>query len=268
MLNANKKLKLIASIKSYQKKYFAKTLDDLDESGTRLLVNELLSEVLCFQPIEEIKTEYMIRGTYADYVVQAKGDRHFLVEVKALSLNLSDKHLRQTINYGANEGIEWALLTNGKDIQFYKILFNKPIESKLIFKIDLSDTTKLKENAEWLQHLHREEVVKKSLDLLWNKFMALETYTIAGLLFNNTVINFLKRELKRKFKSKFEEKEIKEALTNVICTSVNWEKVKIIGSKKVKPKDDDKVIVKVSKAMIATTMNPHPIVEINGDEIL
>jgi hypothetical protein len=159
------------------------------------------------------------------------------------------------------------LLTNGKDIQFYKILFNKPIESKLIFKIDLSDTTKFKENAEWLQHLHREEVVKKSLDLLWNKFMALETYTIAGLLFNNTVTNFLKRELKRKFKSKFEEKEIKEALTNVICTSVNWEKVKIVGTRKVKPKDDDKVIVKVSKAMIATTMNPHPIVEIVGDQI-
>jgi hypothetical protein len=264
MLSSNKKQKLIASIKSYQKKYFAKKLDDLDESGTRLLINELLSEVLCFQTIEEIKTEYMIRGTYADYVVQTKGDRHFLVEVKALSLNLSDKHLRQTINYGANEGIEWALLTNGKDIQFYKILFNKPIESKLVFKIDLSDSTKVKENAEWLQHLHREEVVKKSLDLLWNKFVALETYTIAGFLFNNTVINFLKRELKRKFKSKFEEKEIKEALTNVICTSVMLDKVKISGSKRLKPKDDDKIVVKVSKAMIESSNNPNPVIEITS----
>lgn len=264
MLNANKKQRLIASIKAYQKKYFSKKLDDLDESGTRLLINELLSEILCFQTIEEIKTEYMIRGTYADYVVQTKGDRHFLVEVKALSLNLSDKHLRQTINYGANEGIEWALLTNGKDIQFYKILFNKPIESKLVFKIDLSDTTKVKENAEWLQHLHREEVIRKSLDLLWNKFMALETYTIAGLLFNNSVINFLKRELKRKFKSKFEEKEVKEALTNMICTSVDWDKVKITGSKKVKQKDDDKIIVKVSKAAVETTLSPNPVIQITN----
>ena len=207
----------------------------------------------------------MIRGTYADYVVQSKGDRHFLVEVKALSLNLSDKHLRQTINYGANEGIEWAMLTNGKDIQFYKILFNKPIESKLIFKIDLSDATKIKESAEWLQHLHREEVIKKSLDLLWNKFMALETYTIAGLMFNSSVINFLKRELKRKFKSKFEEKEVKEALTNMICTSVDWDKVKITGSKKVKQKDDDKIIVKVSKAAVETALNPNPVIHIaNG----
>jgi hypothetical protein len=36
--------------------------------------------------------------------------------VKALSFDLSEKHLRQTINYGANEGIEFALLTNGKKI--------------------------------------------------------------------------------------------------------------------------------------------------------
>jgi hypothetical protein len=264
MLNANKKQKLIASIKAYQKKYFSKKLDDLDESGTRLLINDLLSEVLCFQTIEEIKTEYMIRGTYADYVIQTKGDRHFLVEVKALSLNLSDKHLRQTVNYGANEGIEWALLTNGREVQLYKILFNKPIESKLVFKIDLSDANRTKESAEWLQHLHREEVIKKSLDLLWNKFMALETYTIAGLLFNSRVTNFLRSELKRKFKSKFEEKEVKEALTNMICTSVVWDKVKISGSKKIKQKDDDKIIVKVSKAEIDATLNPNPIIQISN----
>ena len=196
--------------------------------------------------------------------IQTRGDRQFLVEVKALSLNLSDKHLRQTINYGANEGIEWALLTNGREIQFYKILFNKPIESKLVFKIDLTDTTKVKENAEWLQHLHREEVVKKSLDLLWNKFMALETYTIAGLLFNSSVTNFLRRELKRKFKSKFEEKEVKEALTNMICTSVDWDKVKISGSKKIKQKDDDKIIVKVSKAVVETALSHNPVIQITN----
>lgn len=243
MLSSPKKQKLIQSLKTFQKRYFGKKLVDLDESSTRLLVNELLNEVLGYAMIDEIKTEYMIRGTYADYVVQIKGERHFLVEVKALSLSLSDKHLRQAINYGANEGIDWALLTNGKEIQFYKILFNKPIESKLIFKIDVGDPTRVKEAAECLQHLHRDEVVKKSLDFLWNKFTALEIYTIAGMLYNNTVINFLKRELKVKYKSKFEEEEIKQALTNMICSPVNLEKVKIHGGKKGKAKPKNTVIV-------------------------
>src|SRR5882724_220512 len=103
MLNTSRKKRLLGNLKSFQKKYFTKKLGDLDESGTRLMINDLLSMVLGYEPIEEIKTEYMIRGTYADYVVQIKGTRHFLVEVKALTLTLSDKHLRQVINYGANE---------------------------------------------------------------------------------------------------------------------------------------------------------------------
>ena len=44
-------------------------------------------------------------------------------EVKALSLNLSSNHLRQSINYGANEGIDFVLLTNGRVFELYKVLF-------------------------------------------------------------------------------------------------------------------------------------------------
>lgn len=86
----------------------------------------------------------MIRGTYADYVIQTKGVRHFLVEVKSLSLTLSAKHLRQTINYGANEGIEWALLTNGKQFDFYKIFFQNQLKLDLLFSFDLCDAANLK----------------------------------------------------------------------------------------------------------------------------
>src|SRR5687768_5244739 len=147
MLTSSKKAKLYNNLKIYSKKYLNK-MTELDESGTRLLVNHFLTEVLGFTPIEEVKTEYMIRGTYADYVIQCKAERQFLVEVKALSFGLSEKHLRQAINYGANEGIEWAMLTNGKSFQFYKILFNKPIESRKVFEFDLSDMPSLKASVE------------------------------------------------------------------------------------------------------------------------
>src|ERR1043166_409601 len=110
MLTPAKQSKLLFALKAYKKKFLDRDLAELDESGTRLMINAFLTDVLGFEPIEEIKTEYMIKGTYADYVVQLKGTRHFLVEVKALSFNLSEAHLRQAINYGANEGIEWAVL--------------------------------------------------------------------------------------------------------------------------------------------------------------
>jgi len=151
MLTKSKQRQLLASLKHYHKQYLKKQITDLDESGTRLMINTFLTEVLGFEPIEEVKTEYMIRGTYADYVIQIKGVRYFLVEVKSMSFDLSNKHLRQAINYGANEGIEWALLTNGKNFEFYRILFNKPIDYKKVFSINLSETSKFKEILEILQ---------------------------------------------------------------------------------------------------------------------
>src|SRR5688500_14128054 len=123
MLTPAKKTKLLAALKNYNKRYLNGKMTELDESGTRLMVNDFLTNVLGFAAIDEVKTEYMIKGTYADYVVRLKGVIHFLVEVKSLSLTLSHKHLRQAVEYGANEGIDWAILTNGKILELYKIIF-------------------------------------------------------------------------------------------------------------------------------------------------
>lgn len=199
MLTSTKQAKLLDNLKKYSKKYLNGKYTELDESGTRLMINEFLSTVLGFAPIEEIKTEYMIKGTYADYIIQLKGVRHFLVEVKSLSLNLNESHLRQAINYGANEGIDWALLTNGKCFDFYRILFNKPIEAKKVFSIDFSDSTKLKGSIEMLQFLHKDSIVAKGLDMLWNKSIALDPANIAGFLYTPNVINFIKKSLKEKY---------------------------------------------------------------------
>lgn len=236
MLTSSKKAKLQLALKAYCKKYLSGAITELDESGTRLLVNHFLIEVLGFRPIEEIKTEYMIRGTYADYMIQLNGERHFLVEVKALSLNLSDKHLRQAINYGANEGIEWALLTNGKKVEFYKILFNKPIEWRKVISVDLCDTIQLKEASELLQYLHRDSVLNKGLTALWNKSCALDPSHIAGLLYAPPVSNFIKKTLRDKFRCKFSDEEVNAGITRIIAEAVNLETVKPFKSKVPKKK--------------------------------
>jgi hypothetical protein len=205
---------------------------ELDESGTRLMINAFLIDVLGYEPIEEIKTEYMIRGTYADYVVQIKGIQHFLVEVKALSLQLSSNHLRQATNYGANEGIEFILLTNGKNFDFYRVIFNKPIEIRKIFSIDLSDMDSFKNSIEFLEFLHRDSVTNKGLDLLWKKTMALDPEYIAGLLYDSTVTNFVKRYLKKKFKAKFTDEEIHNSISRIIFEPIPIEKIKAIKTRK------------------------------------
>ena len=197
MLNTVKHQKLLQSLKDYKKQFLDKPLGDLDESGTRLLINHFLTDMLGYKTLEEVKTEYMIKGTYADYVIQLSGKRHFLVEVKALSLNLSDKHLRQSINYGANEGIDWVLLTNGKSFELYRVIFEKPISHEIVFSIDLSDLAALKSNADKLQFLHKDSVTKNGLDILWKRHSALAPKNLCRFLFSEEIVAFLQRELKK-----------------------------------------------------------------------
>ena len=232
MLTKSKRHKLLTRIKEYHRRYLGKKLNDLDESGTRLMINDFLTEVLGFASIEEVKTEYMIKGTYADYVIQIKGTRHFLVEVKSLTLNLTDKHLRQAVNYGANEGIEWVLLTNGRNFELFRILFDKPIESRRVLSIDLGDRNSLKASVEQLQHLHRESVVRKGLNVLWNKCLALDPANVAGLLSAPQVVNFIRRALKRKFRAKFSDEEVNTSLKRVIQEAVSLEGVKSTRTRK------------------------------------
>lgn len=236
MLSPVKKTKLSSALKHYKKVYLDKGYGDLDESATRLMINHFLTDILGYKTIEEIKTEYMIRGAYADYVVQIKGKRHFLVEVKAFSLELSEKHLRQTRNYASDEGIDWAVLTNGRVIDLYRIIFDKPIESIKVFSIDLSDLSSLKENVEQLQYLHRDCIIKKELETLWNKHLALNPTNLASYLLGKPVINYIRKELKSRYKNKFSDTEISDGIKNVITNPICLDGVRPVKEKKKKEK--------------------------------
>ncbi len=83
MLTTSRQQKLLTAIKTYRKEFLDGGRKELDESGTRIMINRFLSDVLGYKQLEEIKTEYMIKGTYADYVIQLNKTRHFLVEVKS-----------------------------------------------------------------------------------------------------------------------------------------------------------------------------------------
>lgn len=249
MLTPAKKSRMLLALKSYKKQFLNRDLTELDESGTRLMINSFLCDVLGYLPIEEIKTEYMIKGTYADYVIQIGGIRHFLVEVKALSLQLSEKHLRQTINYGANEGIEWALLTNGKHFDFYKILFNKPIESRKIFSVDLTDASTLKHDIEHLQFLHKEAIMKKGLKQLWNKCEALDPLNAAGIVYCKEVIGVIKKHIRNKYGEKCEEADIIKSLNRIVLEQIDPALIKVHRSGK-SDRKGKKVVAVVEEPLV------------------
>ncbi len=240
MLTSSKKAKLVSALKSYRKNYLDKNLAELDESGTRIMINAFLSEVLGFLPLEEIKTEYMIKGTYADYMVQIGGNRHFLVEVKALSLDLSEKHLRQTINYGANEGVEYALLTNGRSFDFYRIIFSQPIAARKLFSIDLGDPEQFKHAIDYLEYLHKESVIKNGFDMLWNKCEAIDPLNIAGMLISEPLIAHIKGMIRKKYGEKCNEDDILKSVNYIITQQIDPTEVRPFKAARIKRKQQKK----------------------------
>lgn len=207
---------LVKNLKEYRHHYLLKDYKDLDESATRILVNHLLTSVLGYEELVDVKTEYEIRGSYADYVVQLKRNKCFVVEVKAISINLNDHHIRQTVNYAANEGIDWAVLTNGRQIELYKVIFKKPINMVRLFSFDLSDLKQIPAAAGELIYLTKHSILNKELETYWHRQTALSQESIAKALYSDEVAKVLKRNLKKETGINFSPEEILVALQLVI----------------------------------------------------
>ncbi|MCA9055945.1 MAG: type I restriction enzyme HsdR N-terminal domain-containing protein, partial [Planctomycetaceae bacterium] len=107
------------------------------EADTVTLVKDILSDVFGYDKYEELTSEQQIRGTFCDLAVKIDGTARFLIEVKAIGTELNESHLRQVVNYGAQHGIEWLVLTNSAVWRIYRLRFSQPIEWDLVAEFDL-----------------------------------------------------------------------------------------------------------------------------------
>lgn len=82
---------------------------DINESDTVTLVTDMLAELFGYDKYTEVTSECSIRGTWCDLGIKlADGKYLFLIEVKAIGLELKDHHVKQAIDYAANQGTDWG----------------------------------------------------------------------------------------------------------------------------------------------------------------
>lgn len=171
---------------------------DVNESDTVTIVVDLLSEMFGYDRYSEITREYAIRNTFCDLAIKIDGKPCLLIEVKAIGLELKDNHIRQAVDYAANEGIEWVGLTNGSVWQVYRVSFEKPISHEKIFEVDLISINPRKKNeVEALYILSREGIRKSALDEYRTQKQVMSRYTFGALLCSEPALAIVRRELKR-----------------------------------------------------------------------
>lgn len=171
---------------------------DISESDTVVILADMLAELLGYKKYVEITTEFAIRGTYVDLAVKVGADIRFLIEAKAINVDLKDNHIKQAIDYGANHGIEWVVLTNGAVWQVYKIHFKQPIDKSLIFEVDLLNTSaKNSQLLECFGTLSREGFTQSSMTAFFQQQQATSKFSLAALLTTEAMLAALKKELKK-----------------------------------------------------------------------
>lgn len=186
------------ALKKYQPVLSAAKARDVNESDTVVIITDLLQEMFGYDKYSEITSEHMIRNTFCDLAVKIDGKLAFLVEVKAIGLDLKDNHVKQAVDYAANQGCDWVGLTNGVAWRVYRVSFNKPIEHECIVDFDLLKMNpRSQDDIDLLGVIAKEGWRKAQLEEYREQKEALSRFTLGALLLSDPIVTFVRRELRR-----------------------------------------------------------------------
>lgn len=190
--------RLVAGIKRYQPILVAAKARDVGEADTVTIIKDMLSDIFGYDKYTDLTSEYAIRGTYCDLATKIDGVLQTLIEVKAIGLDLKDQHVKQAVDYAANQGVEWVLLTNGICWRVYRLTFAKPIDHELVVDIDFSALNSRSEHDLELIYLWCKEGWQRSvLGEYHTQRQALSRFFVGAMLQTNPVLEVIRRELRR-----------------------------------------------------------------------
>lgn len=190
--------RLVAGIKRYQPILSAAKARDVGEADTVTIIKDMLADVFGYDKYSDVTSEHAIRGTFCDLAIKIDGQLQTLIEVKAVGLELKDQHVKQAIDYAANQGVDWVLLTNGIVWRVYRLIFAKPIDQELVLEIDFCNLNSRSEGDVELLYLWCKEGWQRSvLGEYHIQKQALSRFFVGAMLQTDPVLDVIRRELRR-----------------------------------------------------------------------
>jgi hypothetical protein len=190
--------RLVVGIKQFQPILMAAKSRDVGEADTVTIIKDMLADVFGYDKYSEVTSEFAIRGTYCDLAVKIDGVLAILIEVKAIGLDLKEAHVKQAIDYAANQGVDWVLLTNGICWRVYHVIFAKPIQQELVVDIDFSTLNSRSDKDIELLYLWCKEGWQRSvLGEYHTQRQALSRFFVGAMLETDPVLEVIRRELRK-----------------------------------------------------------------------
>lgn len=226
--------RLSSALKRFQPVLTAAKDRDVGEADTSTIVKDILAEMFGYDKYSEITAEYMIKSTFCDLALKLDGKLRLLIEVKAIGLELKEAHTKQAVDYAANQGVEWVILTNGINWKVYRVVFAQPISQELVMDLNLCAlSARTEAHLETLYLLTREAQGKALLDDYHVQRQAMSRFFLGAMILSDTLIDVIKRELKKLSPGvKFDNEEIREALAHEVIKREVLEGDKATDAKK------------------------------------
>ena len=193
---------------------------DANEADTVTIITGMLAEVFGFDRYSEITKEYKIQGNYkCDLAVRPGGKVAYLIEVKAVETNLSDKYIKQVVTYASREGIGYVVLTNGIKWQIHRVTASGKVKNEMILEMDFLSLNprRSKEDQENLFLLCKEGFQKNALNEHYEHSRIFSPYTVGALLLEEPVLRAVRKELRRlKSGMKVSDEQIEELMRDKV----------------------------------------------------
>ena len=207
--------RIATRLKSYQGILAQAMKKDSSEGDTVVIVTDMIADILGYDKYQNLSSEHAIRGTYVDLMVSADNKPRFLVEVKAVGTELKDAYIKQAIDYAANKGVDWVVLTSGVVWRIYKVVFSKPIDKVLVCELNALETNcKGPEAVECFGYLSLEAFSKDRLSDWSHEKQITSKFAVAALLLSDAILNSLRLQIRRLAQVEVDVEDLKSLLTD------------------------------------------------------
>jgi hypothetical protein len=190
--------RLVAGVKKFRPIVEDAKTRDVGEADTVTVVTDMLAELFGYDKFKEITSEFPVKRTACDIATKIDDKLQTLIEVKAIGHELKDTHVRQAVDYAANQGVDWVVLTNGQHWRAYFVKIQKPIEQELVVDIDfLAIDSKKDDDLGLLYLLCKEGWAKSVIEEYQIHQEALSRFFVGATLLGDAVLAVIRRELQR-----------------------------------------------------------------------
>ncbi len=240
--------KFTTVIKNLQSKGKASSEDD-----ARIIINDVLADVLGYDKYNEVKTEHREKNGRLDYVIKVsdspyskKKDQYdFVIEAKAAHVSLSQSHVNQTLQYCLTNGIDFFVLTNTVRWQLYSVKNTKRnSDANLIHEVNFGVESNTDNLAEEFYLFSKNSYLNGDWRDVHKVANATKVEDIVAVILSDKIIKSITKEVTSIHGVKVLPEQLKDIIENQIIKAevedLNKSLLRKINSKPSRKKTKDK----------------------------